>query len=58
MRLILAVEAGYAREQVLIALARHQIPVVERGPPEIGQQRVARPVHPNLMATFDLHGIV
>ena len=42
MILIVGVGIGDAREQILIALARQQITVVERLPAEIGKQFVAR----------------
>ncbi len=55
---VVAVEAGNAGEQILVALAGHQIAIVERGAAEIGQQRIAGAVHAHLVAAFDLHGIV
>ena len=54
---VVAVVAGDAGEQVLVALAGHQVAVVERGTAEIGQQRVPRPVHTDLVAARHLHCI-
>ncbi len=52
---IVAVIAGDAREQILVALARQQVAVIQGGAAEFGQQRVARTIHANLMATLHLH---
>ena len=51
---VVAVVAGDAGEQVLVALARQQIAVVQRGAAEIGQQRVAAAIHADLMAALHL----
>jgi hypothetical protein len=50
MRGIVAIEAGDPGEQILIPLARQQIAVIKRGAAEIGQQRIARAVHPYLVS--------
>lgn len=55
---VVAVEAGDTGEQVLIALAREQVSVVEHGAAEIGQQPVARTVHPHLVPPLHLNSIV
>jgi hypothetical protein len=58
MRGIVAVETCHTGEQILIAFARQQIPVIERGPAEIGQQRIARAIDADLMPAPHLDGIV
>ena len=52
---VVAVMRGHTREQVLVALARQQVAVVERGAPEIGEQGVARAVDAHLAAPGHLH---
>jgi hypothetical protein len=51
---VVAVVGGHPREQVLKILAGHQVAVGQRGAAEIGQQRVARAVDMDLMATWHL----
>ena len=57
MRPIVAVIARHPGEQILVALTRHQIAVIQGRPPEIRQQRVARAVHANLVTALHLNGI-
>ena len=57
VRGILAVIAGHAGEQVLIAFAGQQIAVIERGPAEIGDQRITAAVDPHLVVSLHLHDI-
>ena len=57
MRRVVAKGAGHAREQILVALTRQEIAVIERGLAEIRQQRVARAVDLNLAMTFELDRI-
>jgi hypothetical protein len=57
MRGIIAIGRGNAGKEVLVGLARHQVAVVEGGAAEIGQQRIARPVHLHLAMTLKLNGI-
>ncbi len=54
---VVAVVAGDAGEQVLVAFAGHQVAVVEGGAAEIGQQGIAGAVHTHLVATLHLHRI-
>ena len=58
MSRIVAVVAGDTGEQVLVAFARKQIAVVQRGAAEIGQQRITRAVHTHLVSAAHLHCIV
>ena len=57
MPLVVAVEARHPREQVLVALTRQQIPVIERRPPEIGDQCVAGAIDANLVVPLELNDI-
>jgi hypothetical protein len=54
---IVAVKAGNPREQILVALARQQVPVIQRGPSEIGDQRIAGTINANLVVTLELNDI-
>ena len=54
---VVAVIAGDAGEQVLVALAGHQVAVIQRGAAEIGQQGIARAVDPDLMPALHLDRI-
>ena len=55
VRGVVAVIARDAREEVLEALAGHQIAVGQGGATEIGDSRVAAAIDANLMATLHLH---
>ena len=57
VRLIVAVVAGDAGEQVLEFLARHQVAVGQGGTAELGQQHVAGAIDVNLVAPWHLHCI-
>jgi len=54
---VVAVVAGHAGKQVLVALTGHEIAVIEGRAAEIRQKAISRPVHPHLVAALHLHCI-
>lgn len=55
---VVAVEAGGAGEEFLVALAWQQISIVEHRTAKVGQQPIARSVHSHQVSPLHLHSVV